>query len=453
MKQFLFLLYFLPAAVICPQQASDTTAVRYVLHSSFFELYHERAADQSVDILQKNISFKVDYTKGQNTFNFLLERNDFRLSWLNKKSTFGSDVSTAGYNLRMGGQSSWGMFQLKGVASVYSHEGTLTPGCEISTQILFSNELLHSIKGEYSLSNSPYSASVRFENDGISFGNSGYVESSCFSVMGSPSRNMHLTISCSRTLPAGRNAANEFSYQDKYYLQQYASQLEYRLKGTVYKHTMEYNAVDGSELDMLNAGLTFGYLAGGPGHLFQTTLSQEVSGPAFVHTTTIGYAEGGIKMSGEVESWPFTSVIQSMVVNRMYGKASVSFHSFNVQVNRQQRLAKWCDLSAHVLWYGITPTIEYKTWQPLFLVFGVKNVNQAHSDIRFIHLFRIGVEPVFHLGVVDLSVALNQYVPILVKQSMPEQAATPAPSPTTPKAQKKVQHGGTYIAIQISRAL
>jgi hypothetical protein len=86
-------------------------------------------------------------------------------------------------------------------------------------------------------------------------------------------------------------------------------------------------------------------------------------------------------ISGNAESWPFTDIIQSIIVNRINFKA---FGSINIIESsfHSQLVNKFLVIKPLIDIFYIQPELTIQNWQPVFLAFGIKDYNERNDGIN-----------------------------------------------------------------------
>ncbi len=113
---------------------------------------------------------------------------------------------------------------------------------------------------------------------------------------------------------------------------------------------------------------------------------------------------------GVVESWPFTSLLVSLLGERGYADASMSASWWRVHAGTDQRLGGVRRLQMGLTWFDIAPEVHLRTWASAVAGIGVRDLRFTQLDVHRVQLAVVSVGPAGHLGGAEWSVALRQFV-------------------------------------------
>jgi hypothetical protein len=171
---------------------------------------------------------------------------------------------------------------------------------------------------------------------------------------------------------------------------------------------------------------------------------------ATVHVTALpvpvsfrySFNEMFISGSGEIESWPFTSLAASVIANRLYFivTGSVKYHSAVLSAGFTLfRSAVTFELEYDL----VLPDMTLEHWEPEFLVFGRKNFARDPFSISTAHLGKIHAAFSRTFSPVTVHLFVDQYFPIKIEyrkfesiQNVPPPAAVPSRKPITDGGRK-----------------
>ncbi len=154
------------------------------------------------------------------------------------------------------------------------------------------------------------------------------------------------------------------------------------------------------------------------------------------------------KSIGEIQSWPFTDVITSSIANRIYYRGSFNITNYYLQIRNKYKISS-VEISPEILFLHLIPKGELENWQPLFLVFGVKNFQQSKIMFRSIGLIHLGLELKFEFNNYLLTLASGQIIPIY--QNKIETLKIGQPSST--QSVKHKTDGGRWYFLSIKHLL
>lgn len=137
------------------------------------------------------------------------------------------------------------------------------------------------------------------------------------------------------------------------------------------------------------------------------------------HTLGINFTwgKGYLANRGHIESWPFTSTWVDLLGLRYNFNSRIDFKLKRYGIKYKFKKTDWT-LALHSSYELLNPSGETRTWEPEFLVFGIKNLKIYDVE----HLFQSGL----YLSVnfskefgehVDIFYSFSQYIPIKSKIS------------------------------------
>lgn len=161
--------------------------------------------------------------------------------------------------------------------------------------------------------------------------------------------------------------------------------------------------------------------------------------------TNFLYLNGKANLSGTIQTWPFTSLITSFIINRINYKsnASVSLYSLDFDYNKQ---FENFSILPGVTYYHVVPNFSLQSWQPAFLVFGVKNFTDNTTQIKSLDLLNLKISMKYTINIFLFEAEFNQFVPIHIERKTSEEI--PQPAPVT-KTISKVD-GGRFFSLKFS---
>jgi hypothetical protein len=151
---------------------------------------------------------------------------------------------------------------------------------------------------------------------------------------------------------------------------------------------------------------------------------------------------------GHIESWPFTPLAATVFDNRLYYRVSGSIDIHQIESNisiEQERF--YVEPSVGLLY--IQSDIMLKHWEPEFLVFGVKNVEEMPFSIQRCWLMHLGCQLNVQIFGAGVQVQMEQYIPLSVKYYEKQESPAPPGPAATPSAPSSTD-GGRRIRLQVS---
>lgn len=151
--------------------------------------------------------------------------------------------------------------------------------------------------------------------------------------------------------------------------------------------------------------------------------------------------------AGNIQSWPFTSVITNVVANRMNFRIDGWLNAINLGGKLTLPLGGF-HISPELQFYHIIPESEIDTWQPEYLVFGVRNFYDSYDEIKNAGLARLRVFTDWKLEDYSISAELSQFIPLYLTKEIKKKRP---PGYIKPEQGQGTITGGTEIQIKISR--
>ena len=154
-------------------------------------------------------------------------------------------------------------------------------------------------------------------------------------------------------------------------------------------------------------------------------------------------------MVGDMQSWPFTSVLTSFITNRLNYRLRGHLYFFSFEAQKQFVFSSF-SVQPELSFYQILPEITLDTWQPSYIVFGVKDFSRNILPIRKAILGKISISGSYKFNTWEFIMQFGQFVPIqIVKKELPPSEVSPGiaivqSSPT------KID-GGRWITVNIRR--
>lgn len=198
-----------------------------------------------------------------------------------------------------------------------------------------------------------------------------------------------------------------------------------------------------SDIDFDRDGQLFGDLTHGFAKHSRYMIA--VSANQYNLPITLEYAFDQISSSGtgHFESWPFTSLVSSIITNRLL----YQFNGF-LKVHSLRSAAKLEVLSMptnfEISYQRILADIVLENWQPEFLAFGMKNYSSDPFSIKEIQILKFGIETTILTRLAEITAQIEQYVPIAITYRGQESVSAPPGEPPTPASTPKTDGGRRF---------
>lgn len=212
-----------------------------------------------------------------------------------------------------------------------------------------------------------------------------------------------------------------------------------------------HNLYLSSDAMLINRGLSFGNIVlknldYNKGEI--TYCYKPGTGPNYSVSGAYYSMRGGVV--GSLESWPFTSVINSLFVNRAYFRASgkaeaaVLHGTFAYTHGNLQLLPG-------LSFIHIAPELFTETWQPEFLVFGRKNYDAARLELKSAGLLLLELNGGYKIKQLFCQLELCQFLPVYVNKHKKSGTAGSEPAPAG-SGEKVSSDGGRSMWLQLMYA-
>lgn len=156
-------------------------------------------------------------------------------------------------------------------------------------------------------------------------------------------------------------------------------------------------------------------------------------------------------ITGNAESWPFADIIQSIFVNRInlkaFGSVKMIESSFTSEL-----VYKYLVIKPLIDLFYINPELTIKDWQPIFLVFGIKDYNESNDGINYLLLGNAGGSVDIDAGIAVITLNINQFFPLFIKRDKQQNvnSSSSVSSISTSSAEKI--SGGTFVSLSLKKS-
>lgn len=152
-------------------------------------------------------------------------------------------------------------------------------------------------------------------------------------------------------------------------------------------------------------------------------------------------------MIGSIESWPFTSVVNSLFLNRAYFRIAAKASALSIQSEYRYK-KNGLTVTPELSFTHINPAITVETWQPEFLVFGVKNFFRNQFEITGIGFAAVSCSASYQKENFTVAAEIMQLAPLYIHKRL-AQTTTPTPQPPGPAAKKTTRDGGRTVSFSV----
>jgi len=150
---------------------------------------------------------------------------------------------------------------------------------------------------------------------------------------------------------------------------------------------------------------------------------------------------------GNIQSWPFTSVLTSFIANRLNYRLDGHLYLFSFKA-RKQFVFSSLSVQPELSFYQILPEITLDTWQPSYIVFGVKDFSRNILPIRKAILGKISISATYQFKTWEFVLQVGQFLPIqIVKKELPPSVVSPGIA--TVQSSPSKFDGGHWITVSI----
>jgi hypothetical protein len=136
-----------------------------------------------------------------------------------------------------------------------------------------------------------------------------------------------------------------------------------------------------------------------------------------------GYATGHGRIVGNIQSWPFLEVLETVIENRVNYRLTGDVQLWYAGMEYSWNWAN-ARFSPSVFVYDVRPNMRIESWQPEFLVFGFKNYSESVLDIRRITLGRVQLSYQMDFPIASFTITANQMFPIFTARRTEVAGAT-----------------------------
>jgi hypothetical protein len=154
---------------------------------------------------------------------------------------------------------------------------------------------------------------------------------------------------------------------------------------------------------------------------------------------------------GDLQAWPFLSVLQSVITNRINFRFTGSLRFWHIGLGREWDLGI-VSLRPAVAYYDVRPDIVIDSWQPQYLVIGVSDFRENRLDVIRAGLGRLGLDIGIRTPWVNATLNGTQFFPVYQtrRSVQPGPGVPPSPGPEQGRA---TLDGGRWIRLTLRKEL
>jgi len=155
-----------------------------------------------------------------------------------------------------------------------------------------------------------------------------------------------------------------------------------------------------------------------------------------------------ITENGIIQSWPFTSLAASVIVNRFLFDLQGSLVQHHVSVRTSFRFNNM-SVTPLISYHQIVPDYTLKHWQPQYFVFGIKNLTIDRSTIAETHLAKAEITVEYGVWNGKATLRLEQYAPLYIRYNSSPSLSDDGTRQLYSEKKNKID-GGRYIGLTFS---
>ncbi len=128
------------------------------------------------------------------------------------------------------------------------------------------------------------------------------------------------------------------------------------------------------------------------------------------------WGQGHFNNRGHIESWPFTTTWIDLLGLRYNFKSNIKYRFKRFHIKYKFYKGDWT-ISANASYEILKPSGETRTWEPLFLVFGIQNLKIYDLSYTSLDGIYLGLKLSKRFGnIFQINYQVSQYIPIESKQ-------------------------------------
>ncbi len=153
------------------------------------------------------------------------------------------------------------------------------------------------------------------------------------------------------------------------------------------------------------------------------------------------------KAVGNLQSWPFTTFVQSIIMNRINFRLNSDVTAFQFEVGKMFKYES-INVQPSISYIDIQPEFELESWQPAFLVLGVRDYSYNSLSLTRAGLLSFSFNCSVKKDKFSLVFFIEQVFPVFIKRK--EIISPPSTIPGEPTGIKSKSDGGRWFTINLS---
>ncbi len=443
---FALILFFRAAPFLAAQPDSSDPHDQISYSSRYFNLYAEKTSFSSFYsyIFNNNISYTSVFENFELAGN--IGSNIFRAVSSNSKNNSNQKFINEENYLSLKVKSGFRSFYLVPEIQLSGGHGKLLTGYKISYG--FRNSALPIYFSDFSYSKTyiPFSAGGSYMGEGFTVENKNpyYLISTSFGINIRPGLN-DVELNYTKNLQIENSFDSAYGYIDKPEIEFFKIDYNHRKKS--FRLTGSFSRLNAKQkIFLLCDNLPFSVITiptiSYSNFSIKFELKDYLTQPEF----SFDYYWLKIFGVGNMQAWPFTSVVTSIIANRLNFRVNGEISAFNVGSKVKLGSGNFSFVPGIQL-YHLTPQSEIDTWQPEYLVFGVRDYFDSYDEIKYLGLLQISSEIKYKFSAYALQLDLVQFAPVYQKKEIRKKR--PPTQIIWVKEQPRVS-GGTDIRLTLT---
>lgn len=398
--------------ILFPQVPFDKNGAYLIpsISSTFFDIYRSRNTVSEFATDFRSIDFDLQYSPGKHSYNFGMNASSLSLSQMNSKSDFSSNLKFNQQNIRVGYNYFGDIFEVGSKLIFYETNKLFNNPFEITAGFKFDRSIFRNMKFEFVQNRLDYDSDLSYSSDGLAINNLMSWNRISQSI---ELRNFKKDKLNFEFYTLYHNADDPISSKHKFNL----SGNIFGLKGSYFDNQdyyfLNFNYANGSgKLQLEYDKNYYGEqkfenikYVNIEVHLLQKALEKILDRIKF------SYTELGGKVTGEVQSWPFTDIITSVVANRIYYRGVIGIKIVSLGFIKNFEVKDY-EVAPSLNLFHLIPNGEIENWEPVFLVFGVKNFRSSRIDYKYLGVLDFQLSLTKEFRDIQFQLTAGQLIPI-----------------------------------------
>jgi len=412
------------------------------------DLYREESIKHSFSIDGYELRGKYNYEWGKNVLNISTGRMDLRLSSGNLTSGLDININKINDYFSFDFLRKERFFDLSGSAELIKNEERFYFNYGLNFNLNFFSSKQLTVGFGISNSELPITFHANYLEEKFRITGGFRNRSMQAKLNYAPDANSGFKFEYMRFLPLESDSREGFYMKEspkfEVWLSSFTSkQKEILLKGDFFHFKGDYYA------DFYNGGQTFGYFkapeikgAGVKLNISSSLMKKSQTDLTLLYLFAKGNAVGNI------QSWPFLSIVQSVIANRLNYRFSFSGKILGLKL---MHLKNWKSFTfiPTIFYFDIQPNFSLQTWQPSYLAIGVKEFYSNELRISRAGVILLSLKGNYRLADFIFFADFNQFIPLYEKSR-----EFPSKPPVTGEPEEKAAittGGGRWFSIGISK--